>query len=144
MHEYEKYKDAKVSGKYNSLAMIDIDRFKKLNDMHGCEEGNKVLDYLKKCIEAECDENHISFRVGGDEFNILGTRDTDIMDIVTKIHHNFNISGISKKYNVTISIATAYGSSDIERLESITKQELKLIKTHNGNALFIKNEKEVL
>lgn len=57
--------------KFISLAMIDIDHFKAVNDFCGHQAGDRVLLYLSRALKNIHAENIRSFRMGGDEFSIL-------------------------------------------------------------------------
>lgn len=54
-----------------SLAMIDIDRFKGVNDLYGHIVGDKVLLYLTNSLKTIQTDTIRAFRIGGDEFAIL-------------------------------------------------------------------------
>ncbi|MCF6194976.1 MAG: GGDEF domain-containing protein [Kangiellaceae bacterium] len=54
-----------------SLIMVDIDFFKKLNDTHGHESGNKVLEALSEIIKECIRDVDIFARYGGEEFAII-------------------------------------------------------------------------
>ncbi|TDQ00635.1 diguanylate cyclase (GGDEF)-like protein [Labedaea rhizosphaerae] len=61
-----------------SLAMIDIDRFKAINDTHGHPAGNEVLSAVAALIDSTVRDSHDLFcRWGGEEFVVL-MRDTDL------------------------------------------------------------------
>lgn len=53
------------------VALIDIDKFKEVNDQYGHQTGDEVLvkaaDILKNC----CHEHDCAFRIGGDEFLLI-------------------------------------------------------------------------
>lgn len=51
-----------------SVAMLDVDDFKKINDTYGHETGDKVLAAVSKCIESCLPENAVAVRWGGEEF----------------------------------------------------------------------------
>lgn len=59
--------------------MIDIDYFKKLNDSHGHEAGDKVLRDIARLLQDTVGDNGIAFRYGGEEFLIIlpDTSETD-------------------------------------------------------------------
>ena len=59
------------TGKYLSLAMIDIDFFKNVNDLYGHAVGDQVLLHLSQILTAIQAENIQVFRIGGEEFAIL-------------------------------------------------------------------------
>ncbi len=51
-----------------SVAMIDIDRFKVLNDTAGHEAGDRALAGFAACLKAEQGPDDIIGRIGGEEF----------------------------------------------------------------------------
>ena len=59
----------KLGSKY-SIAMLDIDHFKKFNDTHGHEVGDDVLKLVASCIKGVGGGGK-AFRYGGEEFTIL-------------------------------------------------------------------------
>ncbi len=54
-----------------SLFMIDIDNFKKYNDIHGHVEGDKVLRDVAQLFLNTTREGDMVFRYGGEEFSII-------------------------------------------------------------------------
>lgn len=52
------------------LAMCDIDRFKRINDAHGHQVGDRVLSAVGRTLADECN-GHLVVRHGGEEFAIL-------------------------------------------------------------------------
>ncbi|MCF2948529.1 sensor domain-containing diguanylate cyclase [Paraglaciecola aquimarina] len=54
-----------------SIVLIDIDYFKKFNDNHGHNTGDKILTALATCITKACRKGDISARWGGEEFIIF-------------------------------------------------------------------------
>jgi len=57
--------------KFLSLAMIDVDHFKSVNDLYGHATGDRVILYLSQSLKKIQTENIHAFRVGGDEFSVL-------------------------------------------------------------------------
>ncbi len=57
--------------KFLSLAMIDIDHFKSVNDLYGHAMGDRVILYLSQTLQKLQNENIRAFRIGGDEFALL-------------------------------------------------------------------------
>jgi diguanylate cyclase (GGDEF)-like protein len=62
---------AKRFGDSISLAMMDIDHFKRYNDSYGHIAGDKVLAKIAAIIREECRVTDIPSRFGGEEFAIL-------------------------------------------------------------------------
>lgn len=65
-----------------SVMMIDIDRFKDINDNYGHQTGDLVLKMFTDYIKQNTRQNDISGRIGGDEF-ILILPETDQEDSVS-------------------------------------------------------------
>jgi len=53
------------------LLMIDIDKFKKINDKHGHPQGDKVLQVVATLLKSSVRKSDIIGRFGGEEFIIL-------------------------------------------------------------------------
>lgn len=73
---------AHLDGSY-SLAMVDIDHFKKFNDTYGHDQGDDVLRLVAKHLDESTGQR--AFRYGGEEFCVLlpglGTEEAaDLMD----------------------------------------------------------------
>ncbi|EIZ79259.1 PAS/PAC sensor-containing diguanylate cyclase [Novosphingobium sp. Rr 2-17] len=58
-------------GRQATLALIDIDRFKSINDAHGHAIGDAVLIEICKRLKAVTRDEDVLARVGGDEFAVL-------------------------------------------------------------------------
>ncbi len=54
-----------------TIIMIDIDKFKNINDTYGHEVGDKVIIYLSKKLKELTRESDVVCRYGGEEFVIL-------------------------------------------------------------------------
>ena len=59
-----------------SLAMIDIDHFKKINDRYGHEAGDTALKHMADLLRGEFPDDLVA-RFGGEEFCILSTTGSD-------------------------------------------------------------------
>ena len=89
-----------------SLAMMDIDNFKSVNDTGGHSAGDKVLREFAELLGQQARESDLYFRWGGEEFAWLLT-DTDItgariaVERFREIVSGREFSGIG---NITVSI----------------------------------------
>lgn len=53
------------------LLLIDLDHFKKVNDLYGHEAGDELLSVVANRLRKTCSKDAICVRLGGDEFAIL-------------------------------------------------------------------------
>jgi diguanylate cyclase (GGDEF)-like protein/PAS domain S-box-containing protein len=58
-------------GMDGALLVIDLDRFKQVNDSHGHRAGDRVLADVAKILRKRLRESDILARFGGDEFAVL-------------------------------------------------------------------------
>lgn len=70
-----------------SLALLDIDNFKSLNDTHGHQAGDGALVHLAKVIKASIRPTDMVCRYGGEEFVILlpGTNLQDSVMVISRL-----------------------------------------------------------
>jgi len=54
-----------------SLVVIDLDRFKSINDTHGHLGGDAALAHVAALLQSTCRESDIVARMGGDELAVL-------------------------------------------------------------------------
>ncbi|MDR5172003.1 diguanylate cyclase [Methylobacillus flagellatus] len=69
-----------------SLAMMDIDHFKRLNDKLGHATGDKALVHLSKVIKESLRSTDVLARYGGEEFIIIlpGTGEAEAVEIMKR------------------------------------------------------------
>jgi len=51
--------------------LVDLDKFKEVNDTFGHMEGDLVLARVGRLLEQKCRQSNVVARYGGDEFVIL-------------------------------------------------------------------------
>ncbi len=54
-----------------SLVIIDIDHFKRFNDLYGHEAGDLVLTRLSRLLQILAHDNDVVCRLGGEEFALI-------------------------------------------------------------------------
>ncbi len=65
------WKRASRSGRPFSVVLMDLDKFKSVNDNLGHLEGDLVLARVGRLLEQKCRQSNVVARYGGDEFVIL-------------------------------------------------------------------------
>ena len=63
--------EADAAGKTMTLAVVDIDHFKRFNDTWGHQTGDQVLRYVASVIGRVGEEPRMAARYGGEEFAVL-------------------------------------------------------------------------
>lgn len=109
-----------------ALLMIDLDRFKSVNDSLGHMVGDKLLAQVSARLEELMDENAICGRLGGDEFAIV-VREAPSNEVVQTLAHRL-IQALSEPYQVDhhtlyvgASIGSAMGPRDGKTVEELMR-----------------------
>lgn len=78
---------AKATETCFSIAMADLDYFKKVNDKYGHVAGDKVLKMFAELLKSELRESDFIFRYGGEEFLMIlpATRHKEAIQVMEKI-----------------------------------------------------------
>jgi len=84
-----------------ALAYIDLDDFKRVNDEHGHDEGDRILRQVAHTLRQSTRRTDVVARLGGDEFVVLmpGVDDSAAAGLVSKIHDTLSRAldgGVSK------------------------------------------------
>jgi len=124
MSHYEE--EIKESGEQFAVAMIDIDHFKKINDAHGHDIGDKVIVALSEILRTTTNHRDVVARFGGEEFcvvlkNINRYSANDIFERIRSEIEKFTFSIDQDQYiKFTVSIGLVMNSD--EALEEIINQ----------------------
>lgn len=124
-----------------SLAIIDIDHFKNINDSYGHDTGDQVLKVLARIMTLWATENDTLVRYGGEEFVVVSqnTPYRQVNDHLTRLLElvaSNDWSKISMDSTITISIGCAHypGTNWSDLFESADKA-LYRAKTSGRNQL---------
>jgi diguanylate cyclase (GGDEF)-like protein len=94
------------------LIYIDLDNFKKINDLHGHKMGDTVLRKVTEFISNGIRETDIFARMGGDEFILLPCQVDNINDLnilCNKVIHLVNT--VTEELNLKTRIGCSIGIS---------------------------------
>ncbi|EQD24516.1 MAG: CBS/GGDEF/EAL protein [Leptospirillum sp. Group IV 'UBA BS'] len=59
------------AGRSGALFYLDLNRFKEVNDRHGHQEGDRLLNLFSDRLQASSPPDGLVARLGGDEFGVL-------------------------------------------------------------------------
>jgi len=112
------------SGKTFSLLLIDLDKFKEINDSYGHDYGDELLVVAAKRLVACVRSHDLVSRVGGDEFTIIVREvedDETVQRIAERILKSFRREFTLKGKHVTIS--ASIGIANFPN-DAVTPEEL--------------------
>ena len=94
-----------------SLLMIDIDDFKKVNDVHGHATGDGVLIAMSGILKATLRGSDVVCRVGGEEFGVImpSSDAGDALGLATRLVNKISETDLDVIGNLTVSIGIAQG-----------------------------------
>jgi two-component system, cell cycle response regulator len=114
-------------GKALSVAALDVDFFKSINDTYGHDAGDKVLQELSQRIKFNTRSIDLCCRVGGEEF-ILILPGTDL-ELAEKIAERLRRSVAAKPFTINqqqqISVTLSAGVSDLQGVDDSVEKLLK-------------------
>jgi diguanylate cyclase (GGDEF)-like protein len=107
-----------------AVALLDIDRFKGINDTYGHLVGDQVIKEIARTLMSELRDYDLAGRFGGEEFSLLlpQTRAVDALRIAERVRAT--IAGLSiiapgasggERVHVTVSIGVAALDSGSQR-----------------------------
>ncbi len=118
------FKQAVRHGHPLSLVMVDSDNLKAVNDAHGHDAGNRLLQHLVRCVRDELRGSDVMARFGGDEFIMLlpETNRRGAQDMSERIRKSVESSRFDIRggdINVTVSLGISSYPEDGGNLEAI-------------------------
>ena len=134
------WKRATRAGRPFSLVLIDLDRFKFVNDFYGHLEGDLVLRRVGQLLEENCRRSDIVARYGGDEFVVLmpETNSEQCRQLAGKLRAWIASDPLLREKNVTgsfgISSFPVHGSTPQELIQ-VADASMYLSKHQGGNAV---------
>ena len=109
-----------------SLAMIDIDKFKHVNDTCGHQTGDRIIVGLAKLLRRRLRRSDVIGRYGGDEFGVLfpNTNAQEAFQVLEEIRKDFSelhFDAMGSSKPVTFSGGIAQASPDYATEVSLTR-----------------------
>lgn len=127
-----------------SLAMVDIDHFKHVNDSYGHPVGDQVIRALARLLQQRLRRGDIIGRYGGEEFAIImpGTPATAAIRVLDEIRESFSKIrhyAESQDFTATFSAGVAELATDTDMDELFRVADLALYKAKRDGRNCIRN-----
>ena len=114
-----------------TLAMIDVDFFKRFNDANGHQEGDRALQVIAEILRDSFRESDVVVRYGGEEFVVIMPETTRLpgngVDFVDRARVNIEAAGLNYEhrgveYSLTISGGVATFPSQADNAEALVRR----------------------
>jgi len=134
------WKRSTRAGRAFALVLMDLDRFKFVNDFYGHLEGDLVLQRVGHILEANCRRSDVVARYGGDEFVMLmpETNMEHARQLATKLRGWVSADPLLREKNISASFGIAcyplHGSTPQELIQ-VADASMYLSKHQGGNAV---------
>lgn len=143
------------TGSEFTLMMLDIDHFKRVNDLYGHASGDAALQKLAEVIKSALRKTDLVGRFGGEEVVILLENVSLPAALVTarricRLAENMTIEHLGEKFHLTVSIGVAHSKrGQPHKLETMIEQAdkaLYIVKNsgRNDSLLYQENDSSAL
>jgi diguanylate cyclase (GGDEF)-like protein len=107
------------------LLMVDVDRFKTVNDLHGHQTGDKVLASVAGSIKRSVRRSDVVGRYGGEEFIVYlpGCEPGHLRDVAEKIRRE-----VEKAPHHGVPVTVSVGAARLTRVNSAHEVERLITK----------------
>ena len=107
---------ARRHGTQLSLAMCDIDHFKRVNDVFGHQSGDAVLGSISRVLKDICRASDLPARYGGEEFIVIlpETNTKAAYAAVERMRGSIQALEFSDSRNKSFSVTASFGIATLE------------------------------
>tara|TARA_R110001592_G_scaffold62252_3_gene190376 strand:+ start:255 stop:1247 length:993 start_codon:yes stop_codon:yes gene_type:complete len=133
----KKENELNQKNQFNTIAILDIDNFKEINDSFGHSIGDETLVLFAQIIRSALRQEDLFFRYGGEEFVILikGVELEQAQQVLERCRQAIENKRFPQVGNVTVSIGFADLDDNFHPVANLTKADkaLYFIKQNGRN-----------
>ncbi len=122
-----------------SLIMIDIDRFKQINEEHGYDVGDEILQNIADNLQRHTRDGDMIARWDREEFILAlpKTSNTQVISIAQKLHQNLTTAEYTNEIKISASFGVAQdnGKHTLFELLEYAEEALQYAKKLGGNTI---------
>ncbi len=139
------YVECRCNNHPTPVALIDMDRFKQVNDRYGHEAGDLLIKNLADDLTAACGASIMTVRLGGDEFCMLmpGCNIEEARSYCAAVYKRFCARGLvfdGEPPEVTLSIGSSSGyEDDLEEAIRAADEQMYLAKHYCRGRIVVKD-----
>ncbi len=102
-----------------TLALIDVDFFKMVNDTHGHVAGDEVLCHLTRLVSDFLESDDCFFRFGGEEFMILfpGIPEPDVHKMMDELRNRVSEKAYVFEDGTSVKLTISVGIAELDKFE---------------------------
>ncbi|OAN55955.1 hypothetical protein A6A04_10340 [Paramagnetospirillum marisnigri] len=128
------------TGQPISLLMMDVDNFKRINDVHGHATGDAVLRAIGELMRKQFRDVDVCGRLGGEEFAVVlpGTPVAAAMEVAERLRLGLaetpiTVEGVSLRITASFGVADLASLHGLEQTMSLADQRLYQAKNLGRN-----------
>jgi diguanylate cyclase (GGDEF)-like protein len=124
---------ARRYGEAAAIAVIDLDRFKEINDVWGHQAGDEALLRVNRALRGRLRSSDVLGRIGGDEFAALVLHVNpaqalhvadEMREAVAQVGRELRDEGRRNRLGASVGIAFLDGSADVEDLLDLADRRM--------------------
>jgi diguanylate cyclase (GGDEF)-like protein len=131
---------------YKAIAILDIDKFKSINDQYGHAIGDETLVLFAQTIRAVLRQEDLFFRYGGEEFVVL-VKEVHIEqahNVLERCRAAIEIRRFPQVGQVTVSIGFSDLDADSHPIENLSKADKALYYIKNNGRNQVQSYEQLL
>lgn len=120
-----------------SILVLDLNNFKKINDLYGHNLGDEVIVEASKCLESIFSKDKV-FRISGDEFYIYSYERYEIEEKLWNLKEAFKSSRLLRRLGVSFSLGYYIKNEKISLKEAFKNADLAMYFVKKNRCLWYK------